>query len=134
MTLAALIVAMALGACARPEVPGAKILAEADGKLVAEDYNGAIASYTAFVAGAPEHPQLKRAEATQKALQRLVAAQAATAAAQSAASRTQQGSDATRRELAEKQAEADRLRVEVTKLRADLERLRSIDLQGARQK
>jgi uncharacterized sporulation protein YeaH/YhbH (DUF444 family) len=127
-------VALALAACARPEAAGGKLLAEADGKLTAEDYAGAISSYTAFVAGAPEHPQIERARATQKVLERLIAAQAAM-------TRTQQGTDATRRELADKQAEADRLRTdtdrlrgEVTKLRADLERLRSIDLQGARQK
>jgi hypothetical protein len=114
---------MALAACvATPEeVPGGKLLAEADSKLAAEDYTGAISSYSAFVTASPQHTESARARATQKALERLLAAQ-------TGMGRAQQGTDATRRELAEKQAEADRLRGEVTKLRADLERLRSIDL------
>ena len=96
-------------------------LTEADAKLVADDYTGAITSYNAFVSENPEHPQAARARATQKALEKLAAAQAAL-------TRTQQGTDTTRRELSEKVAESERLRGEVAKLRADLDRLRSIDL------
>lgn len=119
----ALIACAVLSACAATH-PG---LTDADAKLAAEEYPAAINSYASFVAAHPEHPHATRAAATQKALERLVAAQ-------NAMSRTQQGTDVTRRELAERQAEADRLRGEVAKLRADLERLRSIDLQPGRTK
>ena len=121
--LPAIACAVVLSACAAPdrEPPGSNLLVEADAKLAAGDYTAAISSYTSFVSASPEHPQAERARATQKALERLVAAQAAM-------SRTQQGTDATRSELAEKIAESERLRGEVAKLRADLERLRSIDL------
>ena len=124
---ATLLLVTLLGACAtQPSPPpldkGAQLLAAADSKLVAADYTGAIGSYNEFVTATPKHPQAARARATQKALEQLVAAQAAM-------SRTQQGSDASRRELAEKQAENERLSGEVKKLRTDLERLRSIDLQ-----
>ena len=112
---------LVLSACAAPERPQDNLLAEADAKLAAEEYKAAISAYTAFVTATPEHPQAPRARATQKALEKLIAAQAAM-------SRTQQGTDATRRELADKIAESERLRGEVVKLRADLERLRSIDL------
>ena len=122
---AGVVCVLALSACAAPERPPqvSPLLVEADSKLAAEDYPGAITAYATFVTTNPQHPQARRAQATQKALERLAAAQAAMA-------RTQQGTDAARRELADKQAEADRLRGEVTKLRADLERLRSIDLPG----
>ena len=131
-TLLALVaVACALCACGTaPPVEkegAAKLLIQADAKLAAEDYTGAISSYNEFATAVPEHPQTGRARATQKALERLVAAQAAM-------TRTQQSTDASRRELTEKQAEADRLRSEVAKLRADLERLRNIDLQPSRAK
>jgi len=104
-----------------------KLLNQADAKLAAEDYKGAISSYSEFVTAMAEHPQAPRARAIQAALERLVAAQAAIA-------RAQQTGDAARRELTERQAETDRLKGEVAKLRADLERLRSIDLQPQRQK
>ena len=104
-----------------------RLLNQADAKLAAEDYKGAISSYSEFVTAMAEHPQAPRARATQAALERLVAAQAAIA-------RAQQTGDAARRELTERQAETDRLKGEVAKLRADLERLRSIDLQPQRQK
>ncbi len=97
-------------------------LTDADAKLIAEDYSGAISSYADFAAAQPDHPQAARARATEKALARLVASQAAI-------NRAQQGSDATRREVTERQAETDRLKAEIAKLRADLERLRNIDLQ-----
>ena len=118
-------IALALAACAAPppesERSDTSLLTDADSKLMAEDYKGAITSYTAFVTAQPEDPQAARARATQKALEKLLAAQAAM-------SRTQQGTDSARRELSEKIAESERLRGEVAKLRADLERLRSIDL------
>ena len=126
-TQASIAAVILLSACATTEEPGAKLLTDADTKLTAEDYRGAIASYKAFVGANPEHPQALRARATQRVLERLAAAQAAT-------TRTQQGTDVTRKELAEKQAEADKLRAEVAKLRADLDRLRSIDLQSPRSK
>ena len=116
-----MICALALSACVAPEPAVPKLLAEADTKLAAEDYTGAVTSYAAFLSANPEHPQASRVRATQKVLERLAAAQAAM-------TRTQQGTDANRKELAEKAAEAERLRGEVVKLRADLERLRSIDL------
>ena len=104
-----------------------ELLNQADARLAAEDYKGAISSYSAFVTATAEHPQADRARATQKALERLIAAQAAIV-------RAQQTGDAARRELTERQAETDRLKGEVAKLRADLERLRNIDLQPSRQK
>lgn len=125
--IAAVACALLLASCvapppAAPPAPAVnQALADADAKLASEDYRGAITSYTSFVAAHPEHPEVQRARATQKALEKLVAAQVAL-------SRTQQGSDAARKELADKIAESERLRGEVVKLRADLERLRSIDL------
>jgi hypothetical protein len=108
---------------AQASVPEAEdLLAQADARMIAEDYRGAITSYAAFATAQPDHAQAGRALAAQKALARLVASEAAV-------NRAQQGSDATRRELTERQAETDRLKAEIAKLRADLERLRSIDLQ-----
>ena len=125
------LVTLALAGCeTTPPVEddaGSQLLTQADAKLVARDYEGAISSYSEFVTAMAEHPQAARARATQAALERLVAAQAAIA-------RGQQTGDAARRELTERQAETDRLKGEVAKLRADLERLRSIDLQPPRQK
>ena len=109
------------------EDASSKLLNQADASLAAEDYTGAISSYSAFLTATAEHPQAARARATQKALERLMAAQAAIV-------RAQQTGDAARRELTERQAETDRLKGEVAKLRSDLERLRSIDLQPQRQK
>jgi hypothetical protein len=109
------------------EDTGSQLLNQADARLAAEDYKGAISSYSEFATAMAEHPQAARARATQVALERLLAAQAAIA-------RAQQSGDATRRELTERQAETERLKGEVAKLRADLERLRIIDLQPQRQK
>ena len=123
-------VMLALGGCATSSVDedaGSKLLTEADAKLAAADYTGAIDAYSQFVTAMGEHPQAARARATQAALERLVAAQAAIA-------RAQQTGDAARRELTERQAETDRLKGEVAKLRSDLERLRNIDLKPLRQK
>ena len=122
---------LTLGGCGTTppveEDASGKLLNQADAMLAAEDYTGAIASYSEFVTARAEHPQAARARATQAALERLVAARAAVA-------RAQQTGEATRRELTERQAETDRLKAEVAKLRADLERLRNIDLQPQRQK
>ena len=119
------------GCAAKPpsvdEDASSKLLNDADAMLAAQDYTGAISSYSEFVTAMAEHPQAARARATQAALERLLAAQAAVA-------RVQQTGDAARRELTERQAETDRLKGEVAKLRADLERLRNIDLQPQRQK
>lgn len=117
--------------CATVDEPAERLLSQADAKLIAEDYSGAIASYAEFAAAQPGHAQAARARATQKALESLAASQVA---AQAAINRAQQGSDSTRRELGERQAETDRLKGEVAKLRADLERLRNIDLQLAPKK
>ena len=123
-------VVLALGGCATSPVDedaSSKLLNEADAKLVAADYAGAIEAYSQFVTTKGGHPQVARARATQSALERLVAAQAAMA-------RAQQTGDAARRELTERQAETERLKGEVAKLRSDLERLRNIDLKPLRQK
>ena len=122
-------VVLALAGCATTpeEDASGNLLEQADAKLVAEDYAGAIASYSEFVTAMPEHPQAARARATQAALEQLVATRTAIA-------RAQQTTDAARREATERQAEAERLKGEVAKLRADLERLRNIDLQQSRQK
>lgn len=131
----AIALAILLSACATPQEDAASVLLnQADSKLVAEDYTGAVSTYRTFVKVNPDHPQAARARATQRALERFAATQEKLAATQATASRSQQGSDTTRRELAEKQAEADKLRAEVAKLRSDLERLRSIDLKNSRPK
>ena len=119
LTLAVAALSACTSAPVQEETPNA--LAEADGKIVAEDYAGAMSAYAAFASAQPAHPETARAVGIQKALERLVAAQAALA-------RTQQGGEVARRELADLRAENERLRGEVAKLRADLERLRSIDL------
>ncbi|HYH40987.1 MAG TPA: hypothetical protein VD867_03305 [Burkholderiales bacterium] len=122
--------ALTLGGCATPSVEedvSGTLLNQADAMLAAEDYAGAISSYSEFVTARAEHPQAARARATQAALEKLVAARAAIA-------RAQQTGEAARRELTERQAETDRLKSDVAKLRTDLERLRNIDLQPQRQK
>jgi hypothetical protein len=129
-TLFIAFVMLALGGCATSPVDedaGSKLLSEADAKLAAADYPGAIDAYSEFVTAMGKHPQAGRARATQAALERLVAAQEAMA-------RAQQTGDAARRELTERQAETERLKGEVAKLRSDLERLRNIDLKPLRQK
>lgn len=112
------------------------LLVEADAKLIAHDYNGALAAYAEFVSATPAHPQAARVRALQTALERMISSE-------SALSRVQRTSELARRESAERQAETgrlrseterlrpetERLRSEITKLRADLERLRNIDLQ-----
>ena len=133
-----------------PPQPGDALLLEADAKLIAQDYNGALAAYAGFVTATPAHPQAARVWALQTALERMISSE-------SALSRVQRTSELARRESAERQAETERLRSEterlrsetgrlrseterlrpeterlrseITKLRADLERLRNIDLQ-----
>lgn len=84
------------------------VLEQADAKLAAADYSGALALYAEFVKSNPDHAQAPRARGTAAALDRLLG---------------------LRRELSERQGEVDRLKAEAAKLRADIERLRSIDLQ-----
>ena len=133
MKVTVLLFALALlvTACttAPPAEPAAAVLAEADAKLIAQQYQDALAAYAGFVAAAPEHPQAARVRATQAVLERMIAFESEQA-------RTQRTTELTRRESSERQAESERLRSEterlrseVTKLRADLERLRTIDLQ-----
>jgi hypothetical protein len=125
------ITALLCAGCAAVDERAESLLSQADAKLIAEDYSGAIASYAEFAAAQPDHAQAARARATQKALESLAASQVAS---QAAINRAQQGSDAARRELTERQGETDRLKAEIAKLRADLERLRNIDLQLAPKK
>jgi predicted RNase H-like nuclease (RuvC/YqgF family) len=129
------LVTVLLCACATPEERAADtLLGRADARLAAEDYSGAIASYNEFMNSAPKHPQAARVRATEKALEKLLAAQAGLG-------RAQQAAETSRRELNERLAETERLKAEtervkneIAKLRADLERLRSIDLQAVRPK
>jgi hypothetical protein len=136
------LVVVLLCGCATPEERAADtLLGRADARLAAEDYSGAIASYNEFMNSAPKHPQAARVRATEKALEKLLAAQAGLG-------RAQQVAETSRRELNERLAETERLKAEtervkaetervkneIAKLRADLERLRSIDLQAVRPK
>jgi hypothetical protein len=129
------LVIVLLCGCATPEERAADtLLGRADARLAAEDYSGAIASYNEFSNSAPKHPQVARVRATEKALEKLLAAQAGLG-------RAQQAAETSRRELNERlaeterlKAETDRVKNEIAKLRADLERLRSIDLQAVRPK
>ena len=119
-----------------PPQPGDALLLEADAKLIAQDYNGALAAYAGFVTATPAHPQGARVRALQTALERMISSE-------SELSRAQRTGELARRESSERQAETERLRSEaerlraeterlrseITKLRADLERLRNIDLQ-----
>lgn len=120
--------------CAAVDEHAESLLRQADAKMIAEDYSGAIHSYAEFAAARPDHAQAARALATQKALEGLAGWLERLAASQAAMNRAQQGSDSTRRELTERQGETDRLKAEISKLRADLERLRNIDLQLAPKK
>ena len=130
-------VALLVAACATvPPDPADALLVEADAKLIAQDYKGALVAYAAFATATPAHPQFARVRATQAALERMISFEYELA-------RAQRTSELARRESSERQAETERLRSEterlrseterlrseVTKLRADLERLRNIDLQ-----
>ena len=125
-----LVILTALMLCAGCEslapAPAQSPLDQADAKLTAQDYRGAIAGYDEFLQAAPQDPQAARARATQAALSRLVATQ-------SEVDRLRQAEAPRQRDLADRQAEVDRLRNEVAKLRADLERLRQIDLNELKQ-
>ena len=109
-----------------PAAPALSPLDEADAKLGAQDYKGAIAGYDTFLKAAPQDPQAARVRATQTALTRLVATQ-------TEVDRLRQAEGPRQRDLADRQNEVDRLKNEVAKLRADLERLRQIDLNELKQ-
>ena len=116
-------VSLLVAACAAvPPDPADALLVEADAKLIAQDYKGALVAYGAFASATPAHPQFARVRATQAALERMISFE-------NELSRTQRTSELARRESSDRLAETERLRSEVTKLRADLERLRNIDLQ-----
>jgi hypothetical protein len=104
--------------------PDANPLAQADAKMAAADYSGALALYTDFVNANPGSAQAARARATQAALDRLLLAQ-------SELERLNRNEEvlSRRRDIAERHGEVERLKAENAKLRADLERLRNIDLQ-----
>ena len=97
-------------------------LEQADAKLAAREYRGAITLYSQFLIASPKDPQVARARATMAALDSLLVAQ-------TELERVQQSElPRLQRELADRQNDTDRLRGEVAKLRADMERLRNIDL------
>lgn len=107
------------------KAPAKTLLEQADARMAAEDYTGALALYGQFVKADPDNAQAARARATQTALDRLLASQ-------TELDRMKQDDELPRlrRELLERRSEADRLKAEIAKLRADLERLRNIDLQN----
>ena len=109
--------------CAMFSSPARDLLNQADTKLAAEDYNGALALYTEMVDGYPNDAQAARARATRAALERLRSVQTELGRAQS------EELPRVRRELSDRQSEVNQLKAEMAKLRADLERLRNIDLQ-----
>ena len=109
-----------------PAAPAQSPLDEADAKLAAQDYRGAIAGYEEFLKATPQDRQAGRARATQTALTRLVATQ-------TEVERLRQAEGPRQRDLSERQNEVDRLKSEVAKLRTDLERLRQIDLKELKQ-
>ncbi len=119
-----------------PPQPGDALLLEADAKLIAHDYNGALAAYAEFVTATPAHPQAARVRALQAALERMISfeyelslAQRTGELARREASERQAETERLRSETERLRSESERLRSEITKLRADLERLRNIDLQ-----
>jgi thioredoxin-like negative regulator of GroEL len=107
------------------KAPAKTLLDQADARMTAEDYSGALALYAQFVQADPDNAHAARARATQTALDRLLAFQ-------TELERVKQDDELPRlrRELLERHSEADRLKAEIAKLRADLERLRNIDLQN----
>jgi outer membrane PBP1 activator LpoA protein len=111
--LAMVIVAVLCTACST-------VLKQADAKMAAEDYSGALALYTEYLQTNPQSSQAERARATSVALKRLLASQVEL--------------DRVQREHANRQVDVNRLKGEVAKLRADLERLRNIDLHEGRAK
>ena len=119
---AILMAGMLCAGCASTLEPARTLLGQADARLAAQDYRGAVALYSEFLKTGLQDPQAARARATQAALERLLALQ-------TELERVQQGElPRLQRELADRQNEADRLKGEVAKLRADIERLRNIDL------
>jgi hypothetical protein len=107
------------------QTPAETLLEQADARMTAEDYSGALALYAQFVTADPDNAQVARARATQTALDRLLASQ-------TELDRVKQNDELPRlrRELLERRSEVDRLKTEIAKLRADLERLRNIDLEN----
>ena len=107
------------------KTPAKTLLDQADARMTAEDYSGALVLYAQFVQADPDNAQAARARATRTALDRLLASQ-------TELDRVKQDDELPRlrRELLERHSEADRLKAEIAKLRADLERLRNIDLQN----
>ncbi len=117
-----LMAGMLCAGCAPTSKQAPTLLGQADAKLAAQDYHGAIALYSEFLNTNLQDPQAARARATQAALDRLLALQ-------TELERVQQGElPRLQRELADRQNETDRLKGEVAKLRTDIERLRNIDL------
>ena len=107
------------------KTPAKTLLEQADARMTAEDYSGALALYGQFATANPDNAQAARARATQTALDRLLASQ-------TELERVKQNDELPRlrREVSERRSEVDRLKAEIAKLRADLERLRTIDLEN----
>ncbi len=141
--LAIVVIGMLCAGCAVVSSPAKDLLNQADMKLAAEDYSGAVDLYTELVDGYPDDAQASRARATRTALERLLTAQTEIGRVQS------EELPRVRRELSVRQIAVDQLKAEMTKLRADqiavdqlkaemaklradLERLRNIDLQDSR--
>ena len=104
------------------KAPAKTLLEQADARLTAEDYSGALALYAQFAKANPDNAQAARARATQTALDRLLASQ-------SELERVKQNDELPRlrREVSERRSEVDRLKAEVAMLRADLERVRNVE-------
>ena len=122
---AMVVIGMACVGCALLPSPAKELLDQADTKLAAEDYSGALTLYTELIDGYPNDEQAARARAIRTALERL-------RGTQTELSRLKSQSDElpkVRRDLSDRQSEVNQLRAEMAKLKADLERLRNIDLQ-----
>ena len=133
-------IAMLCAGCSLLSSPATDLLNQADAKLVAEDYSGAVALYTELINSYPNDAQIPRARATRTLLERLRGTETDLTRAQSDLARTKSDLARTqaeelpkaRREVSDRQNEVDQLKSEMAKLRADLERLRNIDLQDIR--
>lgn len=136
---AGILVAIVLAGCVACTLSHqARLLAQADEQIGAENYRGAVAVYAEFLqtfAGDEEAPRVRAARA---ALERLLALQTEVERLQREVAdvdRLRQQVAAGDSELArlrgnlnERQADVERFRAEVARLRADLERLRNVDL------
>jgi peptidoglycan hydrolase CwlO-like protein len=127
----------ATGGCASvaSTPPPASSLSQADSRLAAADYRGAIGLYDEFLRTSPNDPAAGRARATRLAVEQMIQAQAEVDRLQTEVARLKAEADRRRPEVDRLRAEVDRLRAEnerlkaeTTRLRADLERLRTIDL------